>query len=963
MYETILSRIRNESIENFERARLVLQCLVVSVRPMTLEELVEVLALRRGQVTISNHDRLWDPRDVLDICQGLLKREKEGTVSLAHFSVKEFLVLEKSQPSPISNFNICPTVAHGLVAEICLSYLLILGKQDLTLAFKIVSDTEENRSPVLDEGDIKTQYQEIGVSESFKVSTNSTRPMFSDLPLANYAACFWPWHYRHASANEHNACDDLICKLLDRSLNFNFTNWLHASRADVQEVSSFTDLEKFGLNKFSGPLFYAASLGLSTNVISYVVENGQNPRHCWQTSGETPLKTIHDQDLRTRSPVHAAATRGHKEVVEWLLRHIGDVNLLDHRGETPLHAAISGRQRDIVHYLVQTGADVNYGVYHYYISPLQQAVQWGDSTVIHLLLNHGAKLTHPHPHWFASFAGVQPLVYTAAANNHVSIVKTLLERGADPNEQLGTAKSALAVACQNGNQALFNLLLLHGADVNREDENAGTPLAAACAAGDEAMANILLNHSGLDSNYCTGLTATALDSAAQSGKYSLVQRLLQTHPSHYRSGQRLNRALFWAAGRGHHQVVELILAAGADVNAVMDFNSMDFCSMDFGCMCDTALQFAAAKGHVLVVQALIDHGADVSYRSSATNTALDYARRARLDAQDEQAQISLDEVITLLQRQGAIDSSPSDVRPNQDIADRRDVPSMFLHMWGNHIFPNIPAQPRDVLIKAWSRGFFNENGDFDQDVEDKDLVRACFSSILEEIGFTGRIKAAFLEFADRINHDREWDAVVEDLVAQTFDRLAPGEDVSEMFSNGLHAMQAIQRRQEMDPDAILGLLAPSMRVLGAFLGLENSDPIDVISTIAQRIRTMGLIPMDGTMMIDLSRFMPVAEPFGVSRKGVEFLASIGLVEVVDDWTYREDTCARHDLVLESSGTSKLTRIWSMIHRQILTTLLVLWLDHRNMLRLWFVGLVMSGTALFVKSLILPLLRSGSLGYE
>lgn len=134
-YETILSRIHKEGNENSERAHLLLQWLVVSVRPMTLKELVEVLALRRGQTTISNYDRLLDARDILDICPGLLNLEEDGTVSLAHFSMKEFLVFERSQPGFMSDFRVCPDVAHGLLAETCLSYLLILGKQDPTHAF------------------------------------------------------------------------------------------------------------------------------------------------------------------------------------------------------------------------------------------------------------------------------------------------------------------------------------------------------------------------------------------------------------------------------------------------------------------------------------------------------------------------------------------------------------------------------------------------------------------------------------------------------------------------------------------------------------------------------------------------------------------------------------------------------------------------------------------------------------
>lgn len=385
-YETILSRIHKESTENSERAHLLLQWLVVSVRPMTLKELVEVVALKRGQTTISNYDRLLDPRDILDICPGFLNLEDDGTVSRAHFSVKEFLVSERSQPGLMSNFSVCPGVAHGLLAEACLSYLLILGKRDPILAFEplqsrrlsyeTLSNAEDNGNQMLDEGNTKDQYQETVGSRSGDTNTTSTWSFFPDFPLAHYAACFWPWHYRHAPDNERDVFDGLVCKLLDRSLDFNFINWLYASMTDVQDLSGLQDLEQIRINKFSWPLFYAACLGLSNNVVSSLVDSGQDPRQCWSISGEAPLKTVHDQDLRTRSPLHAAAARGHKEVVECLLPHVDNIDLLDYRGKTPLDAAINGRQRDVVYYLVETGADVNYcGLFPYSVMPIQQAVQ------------------------------------------------------------------------------------------------------------------------------------------------------------------------------------------------------------------------------------------------------------------------------------------------------------------------------------------------------------------------------------------------------------------------------------------------------------------------------------------------------------------------------------------------------------------------------------------------------------
>ena len=199
-YETILSRIHNKNTEYSERAYLLLQWLVVSVRPMTLEELVEALALERGQTSISKYNMLLDPKDILDICPGVLSLGEDGTVCLAHFSVKEFLVSERGQQSSVFNFRVRPKVAHGLIAEACLSYLLILGQRDpvLTseplrsrrLSDEILSKAENNVSVMLDEDSTTDQYHETVGSRSGGTDPTSTWSFFPDFPLANYAACF-----------------------------------------------------------------------------------------------------------------------------------------------------------------------------------------------------------------------------------------------------------------------------------------------------------------------------------------------------------------------------------------------------------------------------------------------------------------------------------------------------------------------------------------------------------------------------------------------------------------------------------------------------------------------------------------------------------------------------------------------------------------------------------------------------
>jgi serine/threonine-protein phosphatase 6 regulatory ankyrin repeat subunit B len=59
------------------------------------------------------------------------------------------------------------------------------------------------------------------------------------------------------------------------------------------------------------------------------------------------------------TPLHLAAAKGQKEVVELLLTHNAHVNAKDDSGETPLFHAVRFGNKDIVELLLDHGADVN----------------------------------------------------------------------------------------------------------------------------------------------------------------------------------------------------------------------------------------------------------------------------------------------------------------------------------------------------------------------------------------------------------------------------------------------------------------------------------------------------------------------------------------------------------------------------------------------------------------------------
>ena len=74
-------------------------------------------------------------------------------------------------------------------------------------------------------------------------------------------------------------------------------------------------------------------------------------------------------------------------------------------------------------------------------------------------------------------------------------------------------------------------------------------------------------------------------------------------------------ALMRAAGKGHVEIVTLLLERGADVNKKNERNA------------STALMRAAMEGHTSVARVLIEHDADITKEDSTGKSARTHADR------------------------------------------------------------------------------------------------------------------------------------------------------------------------------------------------------------------------------------------------------------------------------------------------------------------------------------------------
>jgi hypothetical protein len=150
-YERVLREIHET---NQEHSLRLLQCLAVAIRPLRAEELAEILAIdfdavRQNGIPKLNADWRWeDQREaILSTCSSLVAVvDEDGSevVQFSHFSVKEFLTLERLARSngDISRYHIVLEPAHSVLVQACLGVLLRLNNR--------VDDTNAQDTPLVE---------------------------------------------------------------------------------------------------------------------------------------------------------------------------------------------------------------------------------------------------------------------------------------------------------------------------------------------------------------------------------------------------------------------------------------------------------------------------------------------------------------------------------------------------------------------------------------------------------------------------------------------------------------------------------------------------------------------------------------------------------------------------------------------------------------------------------------------
>lgn len=131
----------------------------------------------------------------------------------------------------------------------------------------------------------------------------------------------------------------------------------------------------------------------------------------------------HTADHNNRTVLHAAAERGHPDVISMLVKLGAEINVTDINGWTPIHYAAFRVDTEAIRALAALGADVNSRTTNDW-APLCVAADSGNTDAVRTLVTFGASLNA------RTNCGMTP-IFRALLRNHTGCMAMLADLGAD----------------------------------------------------------------------------------------------------------------------------------------------------------------------------------------------------------------------------------------------------------------------------------------------------------------------------------------------------------------------------------------------------------------------------------------------------------------------------------------------------------------------------------------------------
>jgi ankyrin repeat protein len=363
-------------------------------------------------------------------------------------------------------------------------------------------------------------------------------------------------------------------------------------------------------NEFGATPLYAAAAHPDPAMAEKLLAAGADP-NAPLMSGETPLME--------------ASRRGNLATVRVLLSKNANPNARESNGgQNALMWAVSQRQSAVVEELITHGADVQAGSKSGF-TPLMFAAQQGDADSARILLRAGAKPNDAQPK-----TGLTPLMIASAMAN-TKAVDVLLDNGADPNLADANGYTSLHrvvrdsdyginLAAKDEILTIVKSLLKHGANPNarlvQDKDKAAEEIKNGNVAIEGKRTAVTVDEIILQG-------ATPLFLAAEVNNLDVIKTLVSAGADPLIPSDRGTTPLMMAAGAGTDvqrerepeeratavETAKFLVEHGADVNAAGQYGW-------------TALHAAAYQGLNDVIAYLVSKGAKIDQKDEFGQTAL-----------------------------------------------------------------------------------------------------------------------------------------------------------------------------------------------------------------------------------------------------------------------------------------------------------------------------------------------------
>jgi ankyrin repeat protein len=363
-------------------------------------------------------------------------------------------------------------------------------------------------------------------------------------------------------------------------------------------------------NEFGATALYAAAAHADPAMTAKLLAAGAD--------ANTPL-------MSGETPLMEAAGRGNLATVRALLSNNANPNAREaNGGQNALMWALSQRQSAVVEELLKSGADVNAGSKTGF-TPLMFAAQQGDVDSARILLRAGAK-----PNDAQGKTALTPLMI-ASAMGHTKAVDLLLDNGANPNLVDANGYTSLHRVVRDSDYGIdlgskdailtiVKSLLKHGANPNarlsQDKEKAAEEIRNGNVATYEKRAAVTVTEIILQG-------ATPLLLAAEVNNFDVIKALVEAGADPLIATERGTTPLMMAAGAGTDvqrerapeeravaiETAKFLVEHGADVNAAGQYGW-------------TALHAATYQGMNDLIEYLVSKGAKIDQKDEFGQTPL-----------------------------------------------------------------------------------------------------------------------------------------------------------------------------------------------------------------------------------------------------------------------------------------------------------------------------------------------------